>query len=442
MSPSTATAMPPSTATSSQQETSSAPAAAPTALPTTAPTPKAAATIAPTPSTAQAAPLQPSPPAATASTAPSVPSPAAQAVSATRPSTAAPSTAPPAPSEIGGGSGAAAPAMPATPAATAATAATVAPPATTPTEEAAAPSTPAAATGQVSVIPAEPCDYDPQRTWERHCVAVDMSGISRKRPREEEHSPNHEDSADLLKIRERLQHHAHRFETNKTNQQPRSKQKKIDTIEKNKKWVDALQRDVGFLEKKEERKKSELLMKEIFPVASWTAFANDPDGDILPPLIELLNVMLSATARLQLELTCRERAALRHVKERMEDIREDDQDDEVPLLPELIEAIEHATTDVPGPGSGSIKVDSQHESPGTWGRTDQLLVRRVLGGRAIPANCAIRWDGRPDAMRWYASVPGHSHLAGSNATRRRYTDEEAILHCEKAIWKWVESKKQ
>lgn len=64
--------------------------------------------------------------------------------------------------------------------------------------------------------------------------------------------------------------------------------------------------------------------------------------------------------------------------------------------------------------------------PFTHGRTDQALVRSILGERYwnLPPKTKIYWDGRQ--QRWYASS-GKGNIRGSNAMRNRFaSDEEAI----------------
>lgn len=177
------------------------------------------------------------------------------------------------------------------------------------------------------------------------------------------------------------------------------------------------------------------ILKHAVHVAAWIVFGTRTFGrdreNVLQDLALLLCEMLQERAGVQ--PTPRLVNALRYVEELLLDFDGEDDDSWAnSCLREVQKAIfQHdqavlrshlGTRRERSPGSQKRTI----AKPGTHGRTDQALVRRVLGGRFVnlPPRTMIRWDGRQ--QRWYAAN-ATGNIRGSNALRKRFaSDEDAI----------------
>lgn len=176
---------------------------------------------------------------------------------------------------------------------------------------------------------------------------------------------------------------------------------------------------------------SDTILQYTFHVCAWATFAEED----LESIVELLMFMLRARGRTR--PVHRLAYGLGAVRDRIEALQEEEPSITYEeALHEIEKALRAAVPIVFGGDTSAAK--RQPAVPkGTYGKTDQALVRRTLGQRQLPDGCRITWDGHPQRMRWYGSAPGRSHLPGSNATRRMYSDADAINHAYKAIMAWA-----
>ena len=181
---------------------------------------------------------------------------------------------------------------------------------------------------------------------------------------------------------------------------------------------------------------SALVEQHTFHVAAWTTFVEEPAE--LQGVACLLTEMLQSRGRTR--PVPRLFLALEHVRDRVQQLQdEDSEQSDFPWASSLMREVNRALArrEVDFGGDTSHVGRATHAPPGTYGRTDQALVSRVLGDRTVPRGCSIRWDGHPARLRWYGNVPGHTHIPGSNATRSRFTDEAAIEHVYACIQRWA-----
>jgi len=168
------------------------------------------------------------------------------------------------------------------------------------------------------------------------------------------------------------------------------------------------------------------ILKHAVHVSAWIVFGTRTFGrqreGVLQDLVVLLSEML--TARGRVPPTPRLVNSLRYVEELLLDF---DGLFEIGLT-EVQKAIMQYDR-AHGGGERSSRTGVQKIArPGTHGRTDQALVRKVLGGRLdhLPPRTYISWDGAK--RRWYGHTPG-GNIRGTNAVLSRFaSDEDAIRH--------------
>jgi len=171
------------------------------------------------------------------------------------------------------------------------------------------------------------------------------------------------------------------------------------------------------------------ILKHVVNVSAWIVFGTRTFGrereSVLQDLVVLLSDMLRARGRAL--PTPRLVHCLRYVEELLLDF--DDLFERG--LTEVQRAImQHDLASVQSHEHGS-QTGTQtvvRARPGTHGRTDQALVRRVLGERLniLPPSTFIRWDGR--RRNWFGKNPTGT-MRGTCANRSRFaSDEDAIRH--------------
>lgn len=178
----------------------------------------------------------------------------------------------------------------------------------------------------------------------------------------------------------------------------------------------------------------DMVLKHAVHVCAWIRFGTrvfERDREVvLETLASLLGEMLDARGQVQPHSQLVR--ALRFVAEFCEDFFEYTW--AMCCLQKIQRALadcyELQTNATPGPAPTTGRQPGTPASTrckhGTYGRTDQALVRRVLGNRVhcLPDGVKIYWDGLQ--QRWYATKNGN-HWRGSNAKMSRFdTDEVAI----------------
>lgn len=182
-------------------------------------------------------------------------------------------------------------------------------------------------------------------------------------------------------------------------------------------------------------KHSAEIMKHAVHVAAWFSFADIPKIDVLQEIGCLLEHMLKLLR--SVHPIPRLRLALHHVSDRLHDLGA------TAWVSSLFRHVDAALgrhsplSSIHSSGAGKSSIGCVRN------RTDQALVREVLGHRQLPPGYRIQYQAKNQGRkpRWIGRVAG-SDSCRFSANLGRFTETGAIEHVYRCLMEWHASQAQ